>query len=41
MLWIFEREGESLQCEIRPSTFAAGVELEIKLVMDRSALPSA
>jgi len=28
VLWFFERAGERLQCEIRPSTHAAGFELE-------------
>ena len=28
MLWFFERGAERLQCEIRPSTQAAGFELE-------------
>jgi hypothetical protein len=28
MLWFFERGGQRLQCEIRPSTHAAGFELE-------------
>src|SRR4051812_27805378 len=30
MLWFFERDGERLQCEIRPSAHAAGFELEWK-----------
>lgn len=29
MLWFFEKDGERLQCEIRPSAHAAGFELEI------------
>ncbi|HUR00824.1 MAG TPA: hypothetical protein VM166_15340 [Gemmatimonadaceae bacterium] len=29
MFWFFERGGERLQCEIRPSVNAAGFELEI------------
>jgi hypothetical protein len=28
MLWFFERGEQRLQCEIRPSTYAAGFELE-------------
>ena len=30
MLWFFERDGDRLQCEIRPSAHAAGFELEWK-----------
>lgn len=29
MFWFFEKDGERLQCEIRPSSHAAGFELEI------------
>jgi hypothetical protein len=29
MFWFFEKNGERLQCEIRPSVSAAGFELEI------------
>ena len=29
MFWFFEKDGESLQCEIRPSSNAAGFELEV------------
>ncbi len=28
MLWFFEREGQRIQCEIRPSVESAGYELE-------------
>jgi hypothetical protein len=29
MLWWFEKNGEQLQCEIRPSDHAAGFEMEV------------
>ncbi len=29
MLWFFEKNGERLQCEIRPCSFATGFELEL------------
>jgi hypothetical protein len=29
MFWFFEKDGERLQCEIRPSSHAAGFELEL------------
>lgn len=29
MFWFFEKDGERLQCEIRPSSQAAGFDLEL------------
>lgn len=29
MFWFFEKNGQRLQCEIRPSSHAAGFEIEI------------
>ena len=29
MFWFFEKDGERLQCEIRPSSHAAGFEMEV------------
>jgi hypothetical protein len=29
MFWFYEKDGQRLQCEIRPSSHAAGFELEV------------